>query len=123
NISRHRLPLVNYAAFHHPRDALELRNVAQWIAGDGDDVCELGALDRTDAIAPPHDLGARSRRRDDGCHRRLAEPHAVAELARVLAVRYHGGVGPEADREARFQHHLKRTILDVFDLARALLLG
>ena len=79
-------------------------------------------LDGADAVAPADDLRGRSRRRDDGVHRRLAEPHAVRELAGVLAVRHDGGVGREADRQARLHDELKRAILHRLDLLRPRLL-
>src|SRR5712691_3824768 len=109
---------VHHPALHHPRDALERGDVAQWIAADRDQVGELARFDRAGAIAPAHDLGGRFRGRYDRGHRRLTEPDPVAELARVLPVRHDRGVRREADRQIGLQHHLKRFVLQLLDLLR-----
>src|SRR3954452_8868782 len=67
------LVLVDDAGLHHEGDAFELRDVAQRIAADGDDVGELAGLDRPDPVGPAHDLGGRARRRHDRGDRLLAE--------------------------------------------------
>src|SRR5258708_5199669 len=78
--------LVHDSSFHHEGAPSQFRDVARRIAGPRDHVREFARLDRTDSIAPAHDLRCGFRGRQDCGHRRLTEAHAVAELTRVLSV-------------------------------------
>ena len=50
------------SALHHEFHMFELGDVGQGIDLDGNDVGELAGFDRTDAIAPAHQLGGIERR-------------------------------------------------------------
>src|SRR5439155_17486194 len=86
DLSLRQLVAVDHAAFHYELHALKLRDVAQRIAGHGDEIRELPWLDAADPITPTYNLGVETRCRHDRRHRRFAELDADLEFFCVVAV-------------------------------------
>ena len=79
--------LHDLAADHHELHALERLHVVERIAGDGDEVRELAALDGSEAVVPAQELRADARAGLDRLHRREAgldeDGHLAHEHDRV----------------------------------------
>ena len=65
---------VYSTVFHYESHVLHSLDVAQWIAGDRYDVCELARLERTDILLPPEKFRGIQCSGHDGIHRAQAAP-------------------------------------------------
>ena len=97
------------AALHDEGDPLQRADVAERIALHGHQVRQLARGDDA-AVAHPEHLGGVERGTADGLDRRLPQLDPDGELARVLPVRVHAGVGAEGDPHARAHGELEAPV-------------
>src|SRR4051812_4043508 len=125
--ARSRLIVLHHdAALDDHVDILELADVGQRVAVDGDQVAVAADRDRADVALAPQRLRGASGRGLDRLDRGHPPFDHLGELAAIVAVRIDAGVGPEQHRHAGAHRPLEGLALlqaDRLLLVEAFLLG
>src|SRR6201999_1176925 len=94
--------LLEYPAFlHHEAHLLELADVADWIAANGNDISGFAGADRSENLRVADEIGSIDGRRLNRLHGRHAILDHEGELTRIDPVRADARVRAEGDFHAR----------------------